>query len=357
MASIRLKRGNLQTMGFFGTKKKKSDNVKTLTETEIQQRLYGHLRVPSTAVEDFGSEAAPPQSPSSFAIRRPSDPSKDLFVHKTPQATSEKTGSGAIAAGPLGQKGSWSESSPAINTSFQNKGKAEKAKNPFVPVLRLIGGFAKNALSFLLMAVFKLIEAIFRFFIAIDFRKPQVKRIASALGAVGFIGLLLLGTYFLNVQREAAMKSPHRKSFAPYVQKEIPAADSASSVAKPVENTDSTGAADHSAPVPPPQEGTQPAEPSVKTPKAKTAEQGVYSIQIATFAGPEDAGRLVAKLREQDADAFVKQLERPGGKTYYCVFVGHYKDPSEAEENLGRFKKKALAKPFQDAFVRALRAE
>ncbi len=83
----------------------------------------------------------------------------------------------------------------------------------------------------------------------------------------------------------------------------------------------------------------------------------VYSIQIATFAGPEDAGRLAAKLKDENADAFVRQLERPGGKIYYCVFVGHYKDFRTAEENLSQFKKKSFAKPFQDAFARALKTE
>ena len=124
-------------MGFFSTKKKKAENVKTLTETEIQQRLYGHLRVPSTAVEDSGIETA---RQTSFTPRRPTEPSKDLFnpnkaahpateTSKAQEASgTQKTISSNVAAGVPPQRGGWNDSSSHASASF-SKTKIQKQKN------------------------------------------------------------------------------------------------------------------------------------------------------------------------------------------------------------------------------------
>ncbi len=345
----------LPTMGFFATRKKKPDNVKTLSETEIQQRLYGHLRIPSTTVED-----------STFTHRRPAEPSKDFFqksqslseTSKTQEsAVAQKTMSTGIPAGPTRSRAGWTDSASATQASF--KPKREARKNPLAAFPGALLVFFKRILFVSLSALFKLAGSVFRLFISIDFRKPQVQKIASTLGAAAFVGLLFLSTHYLNVGREAAMKSPHPKTTPEIVKRKVPFAPHVKPVAKAPE---AVSAADSSrvAEVPAavlPADTEAPVSPPAAVAKPKPAEQGAYSIQIATFAGPEDAGRLVAKLRAQDADAFIKELDRPGGRTYYCVFVGHYKDFREGEESLSRFKKKSLAKPFLDAFVRVLKPE
>ena len=362
-------------MGFFGTKKKKPENVKTLSETEIQQRLYGHLRVPSSKVEDPESHTA---RPSSFTVRRPLESSKDFSSKsqtvsetlKTPEVStaSKQAPAAGVTVKSSQPKSTWSDTSSAANAPV--KSKKEIRKNPLAGVPGALLAFLKSVSFFLLTTLFKLTASIFRFFTSIDFRKPQVKRAASTLGAAAFVALLFLSTHFLNVGREAAMKSPHPKSASEVVRKKVPFAQS-----KRVEEVSQEAA------VPAPKEDSQdivsPDEPArgeskrkmethpagEETPaapagaKPKFVEHGAYSIQIATFAAREDAGRLVSKLRIQDADAFIRELERPGGRTYYCVFVGHYKSFLEAEESLSQFRKKPLAKPFLDAFARALKPE
>lgn len=348
-------------MGFFGTKKKKPDHVKTLSETEIQQRLYGHLRVPSSAVEDPESHAS---RQSSFTVRRPLESSKDFFPKSQTTAetlkapdisgTQKPAASGATVRTSQ-SKSAWSDSSS--NPAPAVKPKKEIRKNPLAGVPGALLAFLKSVSFLFLTTLFKLTGAIFHFFISIDFRKPQVKRAASTIGAVAFVAFLFLSTHFLNVQREAAMKSPHPKTAPEVVRKKVPFAQAkpASEVSQetvPMSPEDSAEL--HLAAALPAAERT-PADSSVARPKSP--EQGAYSIQIATFAAQEDAERLVEKLRSQDAAAFIKELERPGGRTYYCVFVGHYKNFREAEESLAQFKRKPLAKPFLDAFVRALKTE
>ncbi len=349
----------LRTMGFFATRKKKSDNIKTLSEAEIQQRLYGHLRIPGAAVED-----------SAFTRRRPAaESSKDLFRKSQASAetskaqeslAAQKTISTGIPAEPARPKAGRSDSVPAADLSPKPKPKIRK--NPLAPIPGILLVFLKSVLFVSLTTLFKLAGSVLRFFISIDFRKPQIQKIASTLGAAAFVALLFLGTHFLNVRREAAMKSPHHKTFAKPAAKTsetIPPGASNRSAEISVEEL--AIAAKSKAELHPPAGGiSAAADAPVSRPIAtlkSSAAQGTYSIQLATFAAREDADRLVTKLRDQDADAFIKELDRPGGGTYYCVFVGHYKDFREGEEGLARFKKKSLAKPFLDAFVRALKTE
>ena len=324
-------------MNLFGVKNKKSDNnVRPLTETEIQKRLYGHLRSPSTTVDDLGSPAPRQTTVSSSTVKRPAETSKDPFHSKTDSS--------------LDTFKKQSESTRTVQEKKVKPQRSARRPNLFFAALRAVLNVSKSVLFFILTIFFRALAAILKFIFSIDFRKPRVRRAATFLGAAAFIGALFVSTNLLNVKREAAMKFPIHRRFVNKPAKKL--------IAQPAQNPSGEAAPNPSTSnvVPPsPQDVVSPSVPTAAN--SKLASPSSYSIQIATFATREDAGRLVEKLKEQNAEAFIKSLERPGGRTYYCVFVGRYKTSREAEESLAQFKKKTLAKPFQDAFIRVLKAE
>ena len=79
-----------------------------------------------------------------------------------------------------------------------------------------------------------------------------------------------------------------------------------------------------------------------------------YVIQIATYINREDAQKMSDQLVQEGFPSFIENLSRQNGKVYFCVFIGRFGAYSEAESMLSEFKKKAIAQPFQDAFIRAL---
>jgi cell division septation protein DedD len=207
-----------------------------------------------------------------------------------------------------------------------------------------MGQGVKAVLFALVLAVKTLLVFIFRIFNRVDFRSPEVRRAAYIAAGVIFLGGLFASIHLLNVNREVAMKQP-RKVVRPAP---TPAAKPvASSV--PAQNAAPAARAETAAVTPARETLIAPAGPA-----AETAVQKGHVIQIATFAAQADADKLVLKVQQEGMKAFVKPLVRTGGKTYYCVFIGAFASNAEAEQQLAKFKKKELARPFQDAFIRTL---
>ncbi len=352
-------------MGLFGIKKSGAD-LKTLSENEIQQRLYGHLRPPRTGLPARPAQAvkpltvsepkpaikqAPVTSPSLAPNpAKPSEDTKDLFRFSAQPETEKKS---LAAERPVRTE------RPSVPANPVPKIAANK-KNTFKPVLDFISQkllpFLGKALKAVFMPVFQLIAALIgwtvQFFLKIDYRDVRVRRTFYWTLGIGVFALMLVSIHVLNMKREFAMKHMPKVVYSKQTSKKkvkpvpppvvTPAAETSAST--------STGEAVSAAPG---SEQTVSGSDSTPAAAVETPQKG-YVIQIATFASQTDAQKLVDRLRQDQWACFAKPLVRPGGKTYYCVFLGAFKSYPEAEGKLADFKKKDISKPFQDAFIRTL---
>lgn len=365
-------------MGLFGEKRKGSDSLKTLSEKDIQSRLYGHLRTGNVIQEDFPALSKPKQESQVFQ--------KSLETAKilTPSASTTKTaGPDLFTEAPRRTEEEISpklfesskSSSPASRIHFQKQAQVPAPSRSFVQILQ---GIASAVTQVLKQIVFKFVEAfatavsaLIGIVASVDFRKPAVRRVAYVAASILALVLIFTGIHHLNKNREIAMKSPHRKAAeAPKKHKIIhPSEPLESALSETVAEAPSVPAAAKAsdvkekapakaAPVTEPKKMKASAEPvKAETPAAATATTGKTSgavIQVATFATQEDAGKLVEKFKTAGFSSFFKSVSRSGGRVYYCVYIGKFQTQQEAEAKLAEFKKQEVARSFQDAFVRSL---
>ena len=275
--------------------------LKTLSEREIQNRLYGNYRAETVAVEDAV------QTPRVVEKREAGPPPRAPKEERRPKIriVRESSFSKPILPAVLA----------FLKLSARSLGE----------LLRFLGGRWGRLL------------------LSLDFRKPAVRRTAYAAGGIAFLAGLFAGIHLLNAQREIAMKAPRPPAAA------SPAPNSAEAVSGTKDRRESTA-------------GEKPSMPSGSSLSPAAAIDGEisvkqpYVIQVATFAQEEDAGRLAERLGRAGAGprVFVKALSRAGGRIYYCVFIGRFADYPDAESRLAKFKRMEAARPFQDAFIRSL---
>ncbi len=362
-------------MSLFGKKNNPEVN-KTLSEREIQQRLYGHLRnphngtqpppvsinkeskatgsIPSvqadtrTAVKPLNTVPLPPRQHT-----KPADGAEDLFrfSHKPEEAKPP--------AERVRVERTVVPSKPVVKP-------AEKKPSPFAGAAAFAAGKLLPGAAKLLKAVFMAVFQIFavvvgwvvQFFLRIDFKNPQIRRTFYWTLGIGLFAFMLVSIHILNMKREFAMKHTPKSVYTKQKPKKakrveapapVPAAEATASETSLLSAAVPGAATAASA-------ASVAAAPAVETPAAVPAHPVMKGqvIQIATFAVQADAQKLVDKLRQDSWACFVKPLVRPGGKTYYCVFLGAFKSYQEAETKLSEFKKKDISKPFQDAFIRTL---
>lgn len=350
-------------MGIFGGQKKTSDGFKTLTEREIQQRLYGHLRQPSVTGEiaekvkekHKAVSLTPLVAPKSSTLETPAKPAvtktaHDLFVKPVSQESpvrSETTSSASAKASPAA-------GAPASKTSFDRR----KNPNPLKPVLAGAGKALAAALTVLggiLGAIFK---GLIRILTSINFKSPSVRRAAAWTLAAGLIAGIFVGIHFLNVSREAAMKQPYKprpveaKPAAVQAPAKAPAEAVSATPLSPAAVSDEAEKSAAEAPA-----VSSAAVPAAEKRKAETAAPKLkkgFGIQVATFALKEDGEKLIARLKGEGFPAFLKPMTRPNGRIFQSVYLGPYPTFQEAQLDLSRFKKNTISKPFQDAFVRSV---
>lgn len=387
-------------MGLFGNKKKGSDPVQPLSEREIQSRLYGHLREPSVPQEDLPSFSKPKQE-SSFFQKSVSVTAKTLTPSATPPAHKP-----AIVTSPELFDDSDSE---VENTSKSFGDTVVKKKEPSFKSTSYtgkpstaskpsrVGGSSVSAgagkvfqwlsVAFKTLGV-KVLEVIgwavtsvIRVAALIDFKKPAVRRLLM-IGATAIVfAFIFFGIHQLNLRRETAMKQPPKAVVIPRHAKESksrPAetettaavketnavkavAEKKAGVAKKTAEVAAVPAAGTTAKTPEAAKTVEvvpavpAAKPVEKTPVAgKKIEGPAYVIQVATFAAQEDAQKLAERFKAESFNAFIKPLSRSGGRVYYCVFIGRFATSQEADTILAEFKKKEIAQPFQDAFIRLM---
>lgn len=343
-------------MNFFGIKKIKGD-LKTLSEKEIQVKLYGHLRTPHPGAVDSAAVITAPK------------PIRPVVNGPQPRIlTPDERKAIAMPSAPAYQK-----------TNEEKKAETASSAKRFQPVQPKTSVFASavsSAARKIVSAIFNLVKTAFtliaqilvaalgvltQFFLKIDYKNPRVRRAFYWTLGLGLLAFLLVGIHVLNVKREIAMKHPNRTiSVRPKAKKKAAAIPvqvaSQTAISEHAAEEQAAAAKTASSPLAPVTAESAAASSAASAPAAETPapSQKGQVIQIATFAAQGDAEKLVDRLKKDGWPCFAKPLVRPGGKTYFCVFLGAFKTYQEAETKLSEFKKKEIAKPFQDAFIRSV---
>lgn len=182
----------------------------------------------------------------------------------------------------------------------------------------------------------------------------HARRVLYWASGVSFLLILFWAIHFLNVQREAAMKMPRKSLPASAGMREgnqVLQTSSREGVSEPngVSSNNERPGPNTNKP-----SADAPEETTVQKPAAGGVESP-FVIQVATFARQGDAERLVRNLEEAGIASFVRALRSASGRTYYSVFLGGYRNYQEAQRELEAFRRKDIAKPFPDAFIRTLK--
>lgn len=419
-------------MSLFGNKKNnKNESLHTLSETEIQKKLYGGVlpggraglkreeekKAPQSLkdeVKEIQKPASEPAQSSTAVAPQPSKPHKteklaseptlDLFeqaneeepevVEESPVNQFDEVEEARETSQPITEKVSsvqrekiqqWVkkenkivEETPKSTTPTSSvkptsvyrpervpgHEPAEKSSNA---VAEGAGKAVKVFFQTIIGFFGVLLAGTISFFLKIDFRKPQIRKLFYWLGAVAILAGLLIAIHFLNVKRENAMNgkvpvassSESKNASASTTERQQESSQKSSTTevssnsARQVQDSNVSS------------ESTSAASTQLQTAESSEENTGAdvqptpsaeksYVIQVATYAVKSDAERIVERFSEAGIQSFVKSLKRPSGKLYYCVFLGTFPDYSTAEEALSDFKRTDSARPYQDSFVRRI---
>lgn len=380
-------------MSFFSQKKKITSQLRPLSENEIQKKLYGNLR-PELLDRPRGGHASEPQQQQSLSFSQPAvmlketpeQPSpavaRDLFEssasrdvlggvqpHEIPQINKKEKVTEKNRMERLAQlaeiekpgkktpfrEDPWKKKNAVLSFDFANAGKFAHG------FWGKVGGSLSSAGKSVLGIFVVLVAFGLRLLQSFDLRKPAVRRVIYWVAGAAALFSVFMGIHLLNVRREEAMKAPPKISKT--VKKEAAAKKASSAEVKkaaavPVKASPEvlSPASSESSSSPAKKEEAQAKEAAAAaSPSGTTAgASGRYVIQIATFAGPNDAERVQKTLKAAELPVFVKALTRPSGRVYYSVFMGRYASFDEAQDGYDLFRKNESGKGFQDAFIRTI---
>lgn len=360
-------------MNLFGPHKKAGDkSLRTLTEKEIQDKLYGtfhdageeqieqrqlsqqnkssadkgnSLSVhPAAAVSDSGESVDREKLPL-WKTTTQENPDRHRAREDKKQVEREaRLAEWADEEEQQVQSAIEKKNYPPASYS-QNKPKQQPAiSRPAMDWFSKAQSQFKNLLSFLVDKSESL-----------SFERPRNQKPFYVMMAAVFLISILLGIHLLNVRREGAMRTPAKSVTRPAETLAAIKASETEKLKKPVSSD-----LDSSVLIPAAGAEENAGAESVKSGESLngssklTAKEAPYVIQIATFAFDADGKRLKDKFQDQGLRSFVKTLKRADGKAYYSVFIGRFKTYSDAQAELANFKKKDLSRPFEDAFIRTL---
>lgn len=383
-------------MSFFSQKKKTASQLRALSENEIQKKLYGNLRPELLDRPRSGRPAVSSQQSSlSFSNPQPVTvaketsetaavlPSRDLFDTPASEASgavlqpdssiaakkekvSEKARMDRLAQ--LAEIEKPSKKTPLRDDPWKKKsalpaldlnGAGRTAADLGAKTAGALGAAGKGALGAFVVAI----AFILRLLRSFDLRKPVVRRVIYWTAGAAALFSIFMGIHLLNVRREEAMKAPP-KMVSKAAKKETPVKKTpAAEVKKAAPSTAVRQSDEALTPATPetPASAEKPAvQPKAQTPAADSsaaapaAGTGRYVIQVATFAGPNDAERVQKSLKAAQLPVFVKALTRPSGRVYYSVFMGRYATFDDAQDGFEIFRKNEAGKAFEDAFIRTI---
>ncbi len=335
--------------------RKKTEQLRTLTEKEIQEKLYGQFRL-QTKDPSILSSVPSKNSAQMTAIEDREDSPVDLFFPPglpSKLGVPKKSSKEELEEPAKEIKKTFLE--PPFDTALPSKQRtfvkppgplASSPRRPnraqvFLKFLQNATAVSvKEAGSFLIWFI-KLAVAGFQSFIAF-LSKGQNR---YWFGGFIFITVLLGSIHYLNVQREIAMKTTRPRQAIPSLQARTVSAEPFHSTQTSISST---------SPLSTVETGESRSGVVSSAPSLGGESEGMFVIQIVTYANPADATNLAVRLKHEGFPALVKQFTRSTGKVYHTVFVGRFKSYRDAQEILVRFQKKEMAKPFQDAFIRTL---
>ncbi len=345
-------------MAFWNSKKKGNHPVRSLTEKEIQSKLYGKYvsgASPSAAPTShnlnesyqrlrFSNPVVTTATSNVDTLVQPREEEKskpDAF--KTPKPVSE-TVEKAFA--------------PAVSAS--SKYSASEMKGVVPPVRKQSGALSlvRAAGSFFWSCVASCAAVIFRATQWLSSGKTQSRRFLYWAGCILFLFSLLGGIHYLNTKREEAMSRPKPKKMQTTAQQTAQRAISAPAqapveVEPKLESVAGVTVAIYPT-AQPAKPASQPAAVAPKEAQAPAISEGRFVIQVATFASEGDAQRLVDQFKNSKFPAFAKDLRNSSGKVYHSVFIGRFQEFRDAQKSLEEFRKQTLGQPFEDAFIRTL---
>ena len=329
-------------MGIFGSRKKGNEQLRTLSEKEIQDRLYGSFRMihhtSRHEIERLEQHQEAKTSPA-VALDVPFTPKVSPQVETTrriPSIIDRRK-----EAERLAYVSEWADEEADTTAKAAKFGWLKQGKN--VPSASTSRSMQPQKAAF--VPLFKTFLAeIVQLFRVLTAPSRQVRRKASWM-TLGFVVLsVFLGIHFLNLNREKAMKNSRRADISTPVaatEKMLGTATSMGDTSKNSASPLSPVFVDKKLP------------PSSQTTEIKKPE-GRFVIQVCTYANEDDAKQLMARIQREEYPAFVKIMRHSSGKVYHLVFVGRFKDAGEAKRTLANFQKRDIGRPFNDAFVRTL---
>ncbi len=356
-------------MGPFGqSNKKQKDHFRTLSEKEIQQKLYGEFASldDRPAGEGANEVFMAPKPASAQLPLQEKNLSQELFQPvkggvKSEEVETDRTRDKLKEQERLARLSEWAdEEADAIKKASRLGWYQEARQKRTDPkaVRPAVSFFSAKSLAALSQTLQKACEEAARLFPKNALMRFWNRRVIYSLSGFLFLTLMFLGIHFLNERREIAMKTP----------RPVQLSNSAKAVGlphtkKPIKKH--SALAEKESPLTPVEKVLEPSSVvvsstlnSVTTPVAETIQQDAklfpYVIQIATFATEADAQRLVERLEQEKLRGFMKDLQRATGKVYYSVFIGRYQNYQEAQSSLEEFRKKDISKSFEDAFLRTL---
>ncbi|MCM8774952.1 MAG: SPOR domain-containing protein [Candidatus Omnitrophica bacterium] len=354
-------------MGLFGNKQKRKEGFRALTEKEIQDRLYGDFTdkphdSPPTGDSDFkivpkGKEPLPPSGESIQSTK-----SLDTTKIQSEVSTNDlKEREKKKEQERLARVTEWADEEVEVIEKAKRLGWYEESKKkepapvlsrPTTPSVRKSSWTSLRTV--LAVIVRSCLRALLAMLETLGFYVFKSKRLAYWAGGFAFLFVLFWGIHVLNVQREQAMKMPRKRlPLSPITSPQGPVIQEAESPLESPRVIETQNVL-----IIPPLTEEKMTEASFdrkSTPPTRSPKQGkYYVIQVATFAVESDAERLIKKFGEVGFSAFVRSLKSPSGKTYYSVFTGNFKDYSQAQDELEKFRKNQISKSFQDAFIRRL---
>lgn len=289
-------------------KKRRDENLRVLTEREIQEKLYGHFRPKTVTVEEEDSipaEAEPPQKAE-----------RDLFV-PAPETAEKKEPlfKPRPAPEPRRQNNFLKEMGGTVKKSFASvANKVSSVSLPKVPTVKKPKWVEK-------METLPLASVAAAFF-------------AAVLLVVGLRAVMHIGFNAWPIER---ILQAH-KSAATVEQTVEP------EEAPPVEENIIIKVTEPS---------TLPkAEVSSKAAVPAPALKKYYTIQLVVYEDVSLAEKQVNRLKEKKLEAFLKSVKTSRGKQRYQVFVGRFSTFDDAQSKLARYKKANLLTEFGDSFVR-----
>ncbi|HOW59422.1 MAG TPA: SPOR domain-containing protein [Candidatus Omnitrophota bacterium] len=345
-------------MAFFIKKKLKNSQISTLSESEIQKKLYGEFNAGDSefATNERGSVKPSGVEPSFLKndLKRQDEKEKakaapDLFnvsqdniANAIPAKTSTPESKSVEIKPPYVPPRDFDKKAVLSNSPKESIGVPKVYAHRLGEKGRTDGVlfFEKIKVGFL------------EFFSQFSNYKHLVsKKLLFSSAVILVVVMLFWSVSVLNSQREEAMKGRYRLAEASrkITTNHVEANVSTQAAAAPLGNQVTKPREVVITPVQ--MRRTDPSETKSETNRPNN-EGGHYVIQVVTYPSIEDAQKVVDALKRDNLKAFLKENKRPSGRVFYIVMIGGFSTETEAQAQLLKFRAKEIARPFQDAFVK-----